>query len=718
MHHSLLLDDLAIVLCVAGLVTLLFQKLKQPVVLGYLLAGLIVGPYTPPFTFLDDEAEIKILAELGVIFLMFSLGLEFSYRKLTNIGFSAVIIAVVEVVLMILVGFWSGVTLGWSSYDSLLLGSALAISSTTIIIKALEEFGLKKQPFAELMVGVLLIEDMLAILIMVFVSTTTGTDSYFSSQVAVEALRLLLVVSSWFLLGYLLIPYIMRKLQAYFTHETLTIFSVGLCVFLSSVAVYFNYSAALGGFIMGSIFAQTPQVHKIEMLTLPIRDVFAAVFFVSVGMLIDPVVLFNYLPYVLLLSIITILGKIITTCIGSLISGQSISTGLRIGFGMAQIGEFSFIIIGIGGTMAATSEFLYPIVVAIATITTFTTPYLMKYSLAFSDWVQKNIPAKLQERIENYDRQIVKFQTEDSHKIPRTKLILRFLINGLVIAIICSFFFNFVAPNILMESKYLWLEKLAVWCIAILVASPFIWAMFFGFPKSAIQTKPIRFFAWSVAAIELAAFTLFFFQHPAFLVLACGLLILLISTNYQRLKKMYFSIENLLIDNLTSQEEKDEEVIQSLTTWDYELDRFEVTKHSPFIGKTLEECHLRPSFGINIIAIRRDFKTIWIPNATERILPDDELVILGSKEELSQFRDYIQRMKPSKDTDSFDEVSMTTKTLGKHHPLVNRSLGESKAGEHFQGLIVGLEREGKRILNPDAKTVLQSGDTLFLIKKG
>ena len=365
----------------AAIVIVLFQKIRQPIVLGYLIAGLIVGPYTPPFSLVDDETEIRILAELGVIFLMFSLGLEFTFSKLKRLGLPAVIIAAVEVFFMLFIGFFMGKWLGWSPYECLLLGAALSISSTTIIIKTMEEFHLKRYAFAQLMVGVLLIEDLLAILLLVYVSTTGANENIFSWEIVATTTKLLLVISSWFLIGYFALPFIMRKIQHYINTESLTIISIGLCLFLSAVASYFNYSTALGAFIMGSIFAETPLSHKIENLTAPIRDVFAAVFFVSVGMLIDPNLIITYWPYVLILSAVTIVGKILTSGIGALVAGESLADALRLGSSMAQIGEFSFIIIGIGSSVKTTDNSIYPIVVAISVVTTFATPYLVQLGI-------------------------------------------------------------------------------------------------------------------------------------------------------------------------------------------------------------------------------------------------------------------------------------------------------------------------------------------------
>lgn len=631
MHQSAIIEDLAIILCIAGFVTVLFQKIKQPTVLGYLLAGIIIGPYTPPFSLIDDQKDIKILAELGVIFLMFSLGLEFSCRKLTRVGISAVIIGIFEVVMMILIGYLSGVFLGWSVYESLLLGAALSISSTTIIIKALEDFSLKKQFFAELMIGVLLVEDLLAILLMVFISTTMTQATLFSSFVFWATIKLLGVIASWFLVGYFVIPYLMRKIENDINHETLTIVSTGLCLFLSSIAVHFNYSAALGGFIMGSILAETSQVQKIETLTLPIRDIFGAVFFVSVGMLIDPEMIIKYFPYVILLSLVTIFGKIVTSAIGTLLAGHNFSTALRIGFSMAQIGEFSFIIIGLGGMMSDVGSALYPIVVAIAAITTFSTPYLIKFSLKFSENAETYLPNSIEKGLKVYKSWMQHLHMNQS--LLKGKDFFRIVVNAIIVAIICSISFSFIRPHIDFFNQHFTIMAI----LTLILASPFFVGM-----SSASKSPLIIGLSICIVTAELLFFVMNRVPDISSAVTIFLTFILFIIFFYSYLVPIYFWMENQLINNLTKRRSR--ELLPKWRPWDYELVRFKVDKKFPFAGKRVEECPLKPSYGINIIAIKRGKKTIWLPHLTEEILEHDELVIYGDSDEIDHYSNYMEKI--------------------------------------------------------------------------
>jgi CPA2 family monovalent cation:H+ antiporter-2 len=376
-----LIKDLAIILGAASLVAILFQYIKQPVVLGYLLTGIIIGPHTPPYSLIDDIPTLTQIAELGVIFLMFSIGLEFSFQKIRKVGFSAFIIAVIEVFLMSLIGFGLGKLIGWKTISSLFLGVALAISSTTIIVKTLDEMHLKDEDFKDLIFGILIIEDLLAILLLAALSAIVTTHTFSLINVLVDCGELLLIVSSWFLLGYFIIPRFFRLIRYHITQETLTLLSVACCLFLVCVSSYFHYSVALGAFIMGSILAGVPQIHRIEKLLKPIRDIFAAVFFVSVGMLVDPRIIIQHYQLILLISSIAVVGKIITTNLGGLLTRQGMNVSVRLGFTMAQIGEFSFIIVGMGVVLGAVNEELSPIIVAVSAITTFLTPYLMRLSV-------------------------------------------------------------------------------------------------------------------------------------------------------------------------------------------------------------------------------------------------------------------------------------------------------------------------------------------------
>ena len=378
MHLAPLIRDLAIILGVAGLISLLFQRIRQPVVLGYIIAGILIGPHTPPFQLITDIPSIQTWAELGVIFLMFSLGLEFSFRKLARVGGSAAITAGAEVLFFLPAGFLVGKAFGWTSIDSLFLGAMLAISSTTIIIKALDDLKLKTHRFAELIFAVLIVEDLIAILLLVGLTTVASNNTISPLELLSASLKLVLVVGGWIISGYFIVPRFMKYVGKVGNNELLTILSLGLCLALVVFANHFHYSTALGAFIMGSILAESPVLHRIENGVASLKDVFGAVFFVFIWMLIDSTALWEHKRAVSVLCLVTHVGQILSTSLRALISGQSLRNSVQVGFGLAQIGEFSFIIAGLGLTQSNK-----PIPLSDRSccflVTTFTTPYLIRF---------------------------------------------------------------------------------------------------------------------------------------------------------------------------------------------------------------------------------------------------------------------------------------------------------------------------------------------------
>jgi CPA2 family monovalent cation:H+ antiporter-2 len=375
-----LIRDLAVILGIGGLAALLFQRLKQPVVLGYLVCGFLLGPNTPPFSWITDVQGVQIWSELGVIFLMFGLGLEFGPKRLLQVGLTPAVAGPFEALFMLAAGFACGKVAGWSNVDSIFLGGILAISSTAIIIKALNEMKLKQQRFAELVFGILVVEDLMGILILVFLSGIGESRGVSGIEMAGVVGKLFLVVGSWFLVGHFLIARFVGYVGRKSNDETLTLLSLGLCLGLVVLATWLHYSAALGAFVMGSILAGSSEVKRIERLMEPLRDVFASVFFVSIGMLLNPADLVAQWRIIMAVTVITIAGKIFSTAFGAWITGQSRSDSLKAGFAMAQIGEFSFIIAGLGLSLGVMSSFLYPVAVSVSVLTTFATPYLIRVS--------------------------------------------------------------------------------------------------------------------------------------------------------------------------------------------------------------------------------------------------------------------------------------------------------------------------------------------------
>src|SRR2546426_5497815 len=402
MHGIAFLQDLAVVMIVAGLVTVVFHRFKQPVVLGYILAGVIIGPHTPPFPFINNQETIQTLAELGVILLMFSLGLEFSLGKVKQVGHTAFIAAFLEIMLMVWVGYEIGRLFGWGTMDSIFLGAMLSISSTTIIIKALAELGKTKERFAQLIFGILIIEDILAIVMIALLSVIAMTGALSVGEIGLTIGKLGIFLTAALVIGLLAVPRLLGYVARFKSNEMLLITVLGLCFGFSLLAVKLGYSVALGAFIIGAVIAEAREIGRIEILTEPIRDMFSAIFFVAIGLLIDPAILLEHWLPVLVITLVVVIGKVITCSFGTFLAGNDSRTSLRVGMGLAQIGEFSFIIASLGVTLHVTSGFLYPVAVAVSAVTTLLTPYLIRGADGLANWFDREAPRSLVGYLELY----------------------------------------------------------------------------------------------------------------------------------------------------------------------------------------------------------------------------------------------------------------------------------------------------------------------------
>lgn len=545
--------DLAIILGIAGIALIICKYLKQPVVLGYLIAGLIAGPNTPPHFLISDPDSIKVIAELGVIFLMFSLGLEFSFHKLKRIGAPASITGIIEAFFVLVSGYGLGRLLGWDSIQSLFLGAALAISSTTIIIKTLHDLKLNKNHFAELIFGVLVIEDLLAILMLVGLSTfAVTTAGSAGSELFYGAVRLILTVSAWFIIGYFVIPSLFRTWLKDASDEILIVISVAFCLGLVSIAEYFHYSVALGAFIMGSILAETDASDRITHLVDPLKDIFAAVFFISIGMLINPVLIWHNLDIICIITLFTIVTKLLFSFLGAWLSGQRVGTALQVGFSMAQIGEFSFIIVGLGASLNLLNENFYPIIVAVSLITSFTTPYFIKFS---TQWLAKRQHHKNLKQSLFAGKEPVRKQLKISKLNYFKNCTTRFFLNALIVAIIfiCLevLFFPYYTKHV--DAPYI--LSVVIFLCTYVPAAPFIWgALNAGHINNTAPNKTSALVAYCVctllAIIEIYFLIDFYFIEALHRVIFITLVLLFSLVLHKPLEKIYSSLEEHLKGNL------------------------------------------------------------------------------------------------------------------------------------------------------------------------
>lgn len=714
MHVPPLIEDLGLILAAAGIVTLLFKKFHQPIVLGYIIAGILVGPHFNLFPTIGDSENIKVWGEIGVLFLLFGLGLEFSFKKLARVGGAASITALIEVVVMGSLGYFVGKAFGWTTMDSLFLGGILSISSTTIIIRAFEELGIKGRGFVSLVFGVLIVEDLIAILLLVLLSTIALTQSFAGGDLLIAMVKLSFFLVLWFVLGIFILPTLLRRLQPLLTPETLLVVSLGLCFLMVMLTTRAGFSPALGAFMMGSVLAETREGKRIEHLIEPVKNLFAAIFFVSVGMLIDPQLLINYAGPIAIITIVTILGKVFSIGLGVLLSGRPLRHAIQCGLSVAQIGEFSFIIAGLGLSLKVTSDFLYPLAVGVSAVTTFTTPYLMKYADHLANFAEARLPKRAHETLENYSSSInsVSFASEwwTLARFYSTRLIL----NAVLVTAIFLAIGQFVLPRLQMEIENVVLANLVGLFIAGALSAPFFWAMVMGKKKSPASSQAavvvfevcrwlLTFFLVSILATQFFAF-----KWIAILFLSLGLISLFILSS--QLETLYVKLEGIFVRNLAHETA----TLPHLAPWDAHLTSLEVTATSPLIGHTLEENRIRERFGISIALIERGGRKIPAPGRHEKIFPFDTLFVIGTDEQIIKFRQEVETLDTSTPDEELNYVLVPHLIVPNSH-YIGRTIRDSGIREKSQGLIVGVERQGERTLNPDSTIVIKNGDLLWIV---
>ncbi|MCI1014979.1 MULTISPECIES: cation:proton antiporter [Herbaspirillum] len=485
MHEvELFIQDMAIIMLIAGIVTVVFNKLKQPVVLGYIVAGVIIGPHTPPYDLIQDEKTVHILSELGVIFLLFSLGLEFSLKKLAKVGATAFIAAAAEILLMIWIGYEIGLYFGWKRMDAIFLGAMLAVSSTTIIVKALNELGMKNEKFAQIIFGILIVEDILAIGMIALLSGVATSGSVDSTEVFTTVGKLVLFMTVSLVVGILAVPRLLSFIARFKSQEMLLVAVLGILFGFCLLVMKLQYSVALGAFLVGAVMAESRHLHRIERLVEPIRDMFSAIFFVAIGLLFDPNVLVKYWMPITVITLAVVFGKLISCGLGTFVAGQGGRTPMRVGMGLAQIGEFSFIIAALGQSLKVTSDFLYPIVVAVSAVTALLTPYLIKAADPLSAKAVTLVPARVSGLMGMYSNWLESLQpTGDRAELTRIirRILMQVMVNlALVIAIFIggAFFVDGLSRQLSAWTPDSDVQKAIIWGGALVLSLPFLIATY------------------------------------------------------------------------------------------------------------------------------------------------------------------------------------------------------------------------------------------------
>lgn len=741
-HLPKLIQDLALILMAGAIVTLLFKRIKQPLVLGYIIAGFLVGPYFHLVPTVVDNENVKTLAEIGVIFLLFSLGLEFSFKKLMRVGGSASITAFVEILFITITGYFLGKMLGWSTMDSLFLGGMLASSSTTIIIKAFDELGIKTKQYARIVFGVLVVEDIVVILLMVLLSTVAVTQQFEGTEILLTILKLLFFLGLWFITGIFLLPTFLKRAKKLMDEETLLILAVGLCLGMVVLATQVGFSAELGAFVMGSIIAETTFAEKVEHLTKPVKDLFGSVFFVSVGMMIDPAAMAEYAWPIFCVTMLTLFGKLFSTTLGALLSGQPLKQSVQVGMSMAQIGEFAFIVATLGLSLGVISNFLFPVAVGASAITTFTTPYLIKYSEPFYNFIARLLPDKWVNRLNRYSSSTQNIQAESDWKIVLKSYSRIALINGIVLLALILVSSNFLRPFVYERVEDETLRIIIVLVISLGAASPFLWALMAKRPGNQAYKElwiDKKYNRGPLLIVEIArnivgVLVIGFWvdrltSTTVALLVAIPVTILVLIIFSKRIQKFYQRIESRFITNLNAREtaanggsaevnilRKNVDFRSDMVPWDAHIIEMKVNPYADYIGKTLMELAWREQYGINIVYIKRGDQLINVPGRYNRLLPFDQVGIIATDDQILIFKPVFDAVESiAGEALDISDISLEKILVDEHTRLKGLTIRNSSLRERTNGLVIGIERERERILNPDSSSVFEWGDIVWIV---
>ena len=663
MHDMDLLHDLAIVMLIAGFTTILCHRLKQPVVLGYIVAGFIIGPHTPPFELVKNEEAVRTLGDMGVVLLMFSLGLEFSLRKLTRVGLSAFVAALLEITLMIWLGYEVGRAFGWKTMDSVFLGAMLSISSTTIIVKALAELGKSREAFAEIIFGILVIEDILAIILLALLSGFAQTGSLQAGQVGLEVLKLAVFFAVVLVAGFIGVPRLFQYIARFKSDEMLLIAALGLCFGVALVASMNGYSVALGAFLIGAVIAEARQIHQIEELTAPVRDMFSAIFFVTIGMLIDPKMLVHYAWPIVVLSLLVVVGKVMTCSFGVFVGGRDLRTSLCVGMGLAQIGEFSFIIATLGVSLKVTSDFLYPIAVTVSVITTLVTPYLIRGSDGLAGWIERTAPKPLMQALSVYTTWVGSFGQQAPS--PMVLLVRRMGWQLLINLLLTVGIFAFGAWMAGRSDAYLpqpvrapVVHECLVWLAVMVGTSPIylasarkVQAMSMLIAEICVPVAVIGQHGAAARMVIGQIFVLASFVVMTFLTVLLStsilgslesflplLLMVTVAAIFFRriLVRIYSRAEIALHETLMEIPglRRPEPKPMPELLHEAELETVEIPPGSAMVGRKLREVPLRQQTGASIVAIERAGQRVINPGPDEALCAGDRVLLLGQTDQL------------------------------------------------------------------------------------
>ena len=730
-----LIADLAIILISAGVMTLIFKKLGQPLVLGYIVAGFIASPHFSLTPSVVDAASIHVWSEIGVIFLLFALGLEFSFKKIVKAGGPAIITTLTIIFGMLVLGFVVGSAFGWSKMDALFLGGMICMSSTTIIYKAFEDLGLAKKKFAGLVMSVLILEDILAVVLMVVLSTVAVSSNFEGGELVKSIFKLVFFLVLWLVVGIYLIPLVLRKTRSLMNDETLLVTALGLCFLMVVVAAKTGFSAAFGAFIMGSILAETLEAEHIEKLVKPVKDLFGAIFFVSVGMMVNPAMIAQYWLPILVITLTVIVGQPFFAIVGVLLSGQPLKAAVQSGFSLSQIGEFSFIIATLGVTLGVTSDFLYPIVVAVSVVTIFLTPYMIRLAEPAYNLLYRNLPQRTRAFLDSYAASEPSAAKDSPWKVYLGDLAKVVFINVILCIAVCAVGMGILLP---LAEKYIpgiW-SRVATAVVTITALSPFLRAIMIKKNKSAEfqelwkadRSNRAPLVASIVLRILLAmGFVLYvlarLFKVSVLLILLLTLAVVAFML-FNRWTKRYSSrLEKTFQENLRSREvraemlgQKRPEYATALLDKDLHLTEYDIPAQMEWVGKELRELNLGKNYGVHIVSILRGNVRLNIPKATEHIYPFDHVQVIGTDSALEQLGKAFEKADNQQaEYRTESEMVLRRMPLDKQSVFVGKNLKETGIRSQYHCLVVGIEKADGALHIPDPAAPLETNDIVWLV---
>ena len=724
-----LFSDLALILVTAGITTVIFKWLKQPLVLGYIVAGFLIGPHFTYFPVINDPTSVETWSEIGMVFLLFAIGLEFSFKKLKKVGGPGAIMVLTELIIMFSVGFTVGKLFGWQKMNCIFLGCMLSISSTSIIVKAFDDLKLKNQKFTADVIGALVVEDLVAVILMVILSTLSVGNTFNGGELVLSMIKLMFFLIIWFIFGIYLIPSFLHMIRKFMTEETLVIIAIGLCFMMVMLANYAGFSSALGAFVMGSILAETLEADIIHKLVTPIKNLFAAIFFVSVGMMVNPKILVEYTWPVVIIALTIMIVKTLSATIGMLISGRDFHTSFKAGFCFCQIGEFSFIIASLGLSFKVIDEYLYPIIVTVSIVTTFFTPYIIRLADPLYNWLNPRIPDKWKQAMTNYTEG---FKVSENTTLTfKTFVINQFknmLIYGCIIFALAIICYSAIGPFILNNIHGLWGGVTAI-AVTTVIISPFIWAMAFKYRISLTSSKLITkniferhviviifIIRYLLALIVITNIIRHFISINFFAALGIGIGISLILAFSNGIMKFYDRLERNFMDNLNKRQKQASFIIPEVLQENFHLEKVTVSPLSQIVGKHLKDTVFRSKYKVSVVCIERGKDTFDLPDKDTIFYPYDIVTLVGSDDNINKVKPIIE----VEDTELIHErkdhnMSLHSVKISEHSPICRVSLLNSMFKDRYDAMVIAIQRGNDFILSPSALTIFNCGDIVWFV---